>query len=158
MIFSIFNILQDKNPKSIGNSTPLDEAALNGHFHVVELILNNVSDKNPSVWMGCGITPLHRAAENGHVSVCELIMSHLKDKNPRDYDGNTPLHSAAQKGHFELCCLILENIKIDTDLSNLNNSYGKTPLDLARRRGHTEIVQLIISSIYKAAMGNLKKK
>ena len=108
--------------------------------------------------MGCGITPLHRAAENGHVSVCELIMSHLKDKNPRDYDGNTPLHSAAQKGHFELCCLILENIKIDTDLSNLNNSYGKTPLDLARRRGHTEIVQLIISSIYKAAMVNLSKK
>ena len=137
--------MQDKNPKSIGNSTPLHQAALNGHFNVVELILNSVRDKNPSVWMGCGITPLHRAAENGHVSVCELIMSHLKDKNPRDDNGNTPLHSAALKGHFELCRLILDNIKLDQDLSSLNNNVWKTPLDLARRRGHTEIIELIMS-------------
>ena len=95
--------------------------------------------------MGSGITPLHRAAENGHVSVCELIMSHLKDKNPRDDNGNTPLHSAALKGHFELCRLILDNIKLDQDLSNLNNNVWKTPLDLACRRGHTEIIELIMS-------------
>ena len=73
MIFSIFNILQDKNPKSIGNSTPLHQAALNGHLDVCELICNNVQNKNPED--DEGKTPLQIAHEKRDWKLLHFLLT-----------------------------------------------------------------------------------
>ena len=55
--------------------TPLHLAASNGHFSVCELIIDNISEKNPEDQFGW--TPLHSAAQNGHLRVCKLILSNI---------------------------------------------------------------------------------
>ena len=64
--------------------TPFHIAALNGHLSVYELLINNITDKNPHVSGIFQGTPLHFAAQKGHYWICKFILEHAAIKNPMD--------------------------------------------------------------------------
>jgi ankyrin repeat protein len=104
--------LSDKNPANSvedgGEFTPLHFAARKGQLAVCQLMLDNLSDKNPAT-KTARVTPLHMAARDGHVAVCKLIMENLVDKNPISSSGTTPLNIATFFGKLEVCQLFHEN-------------------------------------------------
>ena len=73
----------------IDGAKPLDVATTNSYLEICKLIIENISDKNPSGPMG--FTALHVAAECGQFDICKLIMDNLLDKNPEDQGGADPL-------------------------------------------------------------------
>ena len=113
-------------------STPLHQAALHGHLHIVEYLEeNNETVINPGTGHdGLGLTVLHYAAQNGHLNIVSFNTKLIPDPNPgiRKKDtnlwGKTPLHLAAQEGHLEICRAIMENL----DDKNPRNNNGGTPL------------------------------
>ena len=117
-------------------SSPLHFAAYNGHLEVCKLIMDNITDKNPTNMEG--ETPFHFAAKKGQLAVCQFMLENLSDKNPRDRVGITPLHHSAQYGHVELCKLIMENL-VD---KNPSCSCDDTPLSLATRNKKSEVCRL----------------
>ena len=148
--FEVYDFLMDKNPgtKSLLNEddrSPLHYAASNGHYRVCKLIIENISDKNPSSFKSDSITPLHWAAFNGHVKICQLIMEHLADKNPANTSGEfTPFHFAAEKGQFAVCQLMLANM---SDKNPATKSARVTPLHLAAQHGHVAVCKLIMDNL-----------
>ena len=107
--------------------TPLHLAANNGHFSVCELLINNISMKNPEDQHGW--TPLHSAAQNGYLRVCKLILSNIHESkeystnylcNPSDICGNTPLILAYQFCHEEVKKVLQEFI---FDAKETKNAY-----------------------------------
>ena len=144
--------LKNKNPGTISRlnengMTPLHYAAFNGHLRVCKLIIENVSDKNPSSVNSDGNTPLHWAAFSGRVKICQLIMQQVSDKNPANTSqcGEfTPFHLAAEKGQFAVCQLMLDNL---SDKNPATKSDGVTPLHLAAQEGHVAICKLIMDNL-----------
>ena len=68
-----------RNPKDYGGSTPLHYAAKWGHKKICEMILAEVSNKNPMNELG--ETVLFVAKQAGNSAICRLIESALA-KNP----------------------------------------------------------------------------
>jgi len=64
------------------NDTPLHLAAENGHFSVVEYLINQKADI--IVKGDFDRTPLHHAAKNGHFSVVEYLVNQKADINTKD--------------------------------------------------------------------------
>ena len=149
------------------SNTPLHLAAKNGNLSVCKLIIENVSDKNPTACLYPDLrkqeitsihdqwTPLHLAANYGHFSVCELIINKISRKNPMDQQQWTPLHSAAENGHLRVCELIINKVSE----KNPKDLQGWTPLHSAAQNGHLEVCELILRNIRKCnsvRKGNLQ--
>jgi len=147
--------LSDKNPKTgphWSETTPLHDAAYEGHLPVVEYLVENIEgDINPS--LKNGHTVLHLAAEGGSLNVVSFYTKRLSNPNPimkvpttdtESYcDGRTPLHMAAELGHFSIvqhiCSLITDK--------NPKDSFDYTPLHLAASSGHIEIVEFLLQFV-----------
>ena len=113
--------------------TPLHLAAHNGHFPVCELIISNISRKNPNDEEGW--TPLHSAAQNGHLTVCSLILSNIRKSNayscnPYDNFGNSPFKLATQFGHEQVKTAIIE-FSLDAEVRK--RKYLEEKRNAARR-------------------------
>ena len=123
-IFELSN--EEKNPAHLVNRmTPLHHAASNGHFNIVEMILEEIEEMPID---SRGVTPLHEAALRGHEDIVNLLLDNSEqDKNHSDYDGNTPLLNAARNGHDRIVQLILDKVPTD-ELKDFN---GRGPLHLA---------------------------
>ena len=149
------------------SNTPLHLAAKNGNLSVCKLIIENVSDKNPTASLYPELrkqeitstidqwTPLHLAANYGHFSVCELMINKISRKNPKDQREWTPLHSAAENGHLRICDLIINKVSE----KNPKDLQGWTPLHSAAQNGHLEVCELILRNIRKCnsvRKGNLQ--
>ena len=134
----IISHLEDKNPKSSQDITPLHFAAKaenpNG-LNIYRLIMNEVDEKNPKDKLGN--TPLHIAAGYGNFEVSKLIVESVDEKNPADEDRTTPLHLAAGSNIPEICRLILAVV----DDMHPVDRQGETPLDWAREQFGDEVLQ-----------------
>ena len=130
------------NPRDNEGSTPLHNAAAEGHFEIFKLIIEKLEIKNPSD--NNGSTPLHSAAENGHLNICKLIISSKYSINPKNHTGLTPLHLAAQEGKVEVYKFIYEYC---TMLKNPEDQRGFTPLHLAAKYGYFVICKLLIENV-----------
>jgi len=108
-------------------TTPLHEAARNGHLEICKLIMETIDDKNPAIRKRRkdGWTPLHEAAENGHLEVCRLIFDNAEDKDPiynkeGNSEGVTPIQLAALNGHPQVCFAVFDFRRRQTnDIFNL---------------------------------------
>ena len=59
-------------------------AARTGQLEVVQMIMNQIDDKNPHLF---GVTPLHLAAYAGQLEVVKTIMAEIEVKNPEEKTG-----------------------------------------------------------------------
>ena len=69
----IIETVDDKNPGNSSQITPLDPAALKGHFKIFEYIISKVKDPRDI----SGTTSLHKAAQNGHLQIYEFILDNV---------------------------------------------------------------------------------
>ena len=90
--------ITDINARSDG-STPLHEAASEGHTDVVIALIAAGADVNAQNERG--YTPLHWAADRGHTETVRALIDSGADVNLADNSGWTPLHPAASSGHTE---------------------------------------------------------
>ena len=125
----------------IDGALQLDIANDNSYLEICKLMIENISDKNPSGLMG--FTVLHLAAERGQFEICKLIMENLQDKNPADHSGQTPLHFFARHGNLEFCRLALQTA-VD---KNPQTQTAQTPLHAAARGGHFEVCRLLMENV-----------
>jgi len=125
-------VFQDSPSEPCGAS-PLHFAALGGHGHVCEVLLDeggiDVDSRDNS-----GLRALHLAAEQGHVDACHsLLKSGAYPDGPAGLSDTscgapTPLLLAAECGHAEVCALLV-TFRADPLASSLD---GRTPLAVAR--------------------------
>eukprot|EP01065_Artemidia_motanka_P005562 TRINITY_DN12690_c0_g1_i1.p1 TRINITY_DN12690_c0_g1~~TRINITY_DN12690_c0_g1_i1.p1 ORF type:complete len:1032 (+),score=85.72 TRINITY_DN12690_c0_g1_i1:335-3097(+) len=87
-------------------TTPLHEAAIRGHHHVIKLLGDMGAD--PEALTGPSSTALHCAARAGHHRTVAALCSDLNaNVNARDTNGCTPLHLAAKAGRARACLELL---------------------------------------------------
>ena len=118
-----------------------------GNLKMVELISNNLIDKNPPLDI-TGRTPLHVASQRCHVDIIKFIFKCLpKDKrNPADKTGITPLHLAAAFGHLDsLKIFLVETV----DKNPPTFIDKKTPLHFAAERGQLHIIEYLTDILPK---------
>lgn len=123
---------------------PIHAAACNGHWAVVEVLLNSkIGATLIDAQLKNGYTPLYLAAQKGRIETVKLLLHRGARIDNVTHDLSNPIHTAAKEGHFTIVELLLaceaRKKLIDHPLSN-----GKTPLMLAQERGHTKIIDLLL--------------
>ena len=89
----------DVNASNSANLTALQVAAADGHFDIVQYLLQQGADRVKAD--NDGFSPLIWAARNGHLMVVQLLEQGM-DKDKADNNGCSPLFAAAQFGHLDV--------------------------------------------------------
>lgn len=156
--------IEQKDP--IESATSLHWAAINGHFSVVECLVEkkaNIDSCHQNA-ESSGSTPLAWAARMGKKEVVAYLLKHGADPNHEDSLNQNPLHEAKESSDLETIQLIrnqklilacennkLDEVKILLDQgANINSqclkleSEGDTPLIRAIVKGYTSIVDELL--------------
>ena len=143
------------------SGSPLELAAQNGHFDVVQKLLNRAIDlqsidskralidacsgghlevlkailgpdvERPKDYLDSTMA-LHAAASNGHPEVVKELLSRSVNVDARNQEEWTPLHSASNSGHVQVIEMLLQNgANIEAYTADLD-----TPIHLAASSGH----------------------
>lgn len=125
----------------LGASTPLMEAAQEGHIELVRFLLENRA--NVHAQTQTGDTALAYACENGHTDVAEILLMYGAELEHESEGGRTPLMKACRAGH--LCTVkFLLGRGADVNRQTANNDH--TPLSLACAGGHQAVVELLLAN------------
>lgn len=125
----------------LGASTPLMEAAQEGHIELVRFLLENRA--NVHAQTQTGDTALTYACENGHTDVAEVLLQYGAELEHESEGGRTPLMKACRAGHI---CTIKFLINKGADVNRQSTSNDHTPLSLACAGGHLAVVELLLKS------------
>lgn len=87
--------------------TPLFVASSQGHYQVVELLLDKRANVNQDANDGC--TPLISASLKGHQQMVELLLSKGAIIDQPDKEGFTPLKAAASQRHTAVARVLLQH-------------------------------------------------
>lgn len=148
----------DLNPRDRWHGTPLDDAYMNFHEKVIELLEKHNAVRNRSVeesftWLtdtqdsgasapqaeSSGIVELIWAASKGALAAIQRLVARGVDLAGADYDGRTPLHLGASGGYTDVV-LFLINHGVDI---NPRDRWGNTPLEDAVRHGHDKVASIL---------------
>jgi hypothetical protein len=135
-LVSIRNI--NVNVKDVIGRTPLNDAAFNGHFEIIRLLLQNGADVN--VKDDDGRTPLHWAAIFGHVDILHLLVENGVDLEAQDDDGSRALHFAAYNGNLPFIQELISRYHVDI---NARDNDGETALRAARAENHPPVITFL---------------
>lgn len=142
------NKIEDIVNADITGARPLMTAARNGHFAVVEYLVNkclaNIESAGVVEFDGEqieGAPPLWCAAAAGHTSIVRFLVSHGCDVNNTTKTNSTPLRAACFDGHEEIVEYLVDH---GADLE-IANRHGHTCLMIACYKGHIKIVEYLIS-------------
>ena len=137
------NYDEDGDYQGYDRSTPMFEAADNGHADAVRLLLDKGA--KPDNLNQLGQCPLHTAAEMGHKEVVKLLIDAGANVNMVDENNHTALHDAAMMGHQDIVQILLDR---GAD-PNITNKYGETPLSMAllhyaTMMGYQDIIHFLL--------------
>lgn len=125
----------------LGASTPLMEAAQEGHIELVRFLLDTGAHVHAQTQTGD--TALTYACENGHTDVAEVLLQYDAELEHESEGGRTPLMKACRAGHI---CTIKFLINKGADVNRQSTSNDHTPLSLACAGGHQGVVELLLKS------------
>lgn len=129
--------------------TPLHEACLNGHHHIVQRLLLHIEpgDINPKNMESK--SPLHLACHEGHARVVQMLLDHVYEKKPgeilvgtEDKEGNTALHLACESGEVRIVRLLMAK-GADVTSSKMDNVE---PIHIAARYGFKDIASELLTT------------
>ncbi|XP_068908725.1 ankyrin repeat domain-containing protein 17 isoform X12 [Tenebrio molitor] len=124
----------------LGASTPLMEAAQEGHLDLVKFLLEN--EANVHAQTQTGDTALTYACENGHTDVADYLLQYGADLEHESEGGRTPLMKACRAGHM---CTVQFLISKGANVRRQTTNNDHTPLSLACAGGHLSVVELLLS-------------
>ena len=119
-------------------STPLLEAANNGHTEIVQVLLDRGA--KPNISNEYGYNPLQIAASRGYKEVVRLLIGGGANPNTVGEGKSTPLHGAAAEGHKDVVQMLLDE---EADL-NVEDKGGYTPFYMAFEHDHKDVEQLLL--------------
>ncbi|XP_026684825.1 ankyrin repeat and KH domain-containing protein 1 [Diaphorina citri] len=151
----------------LGASTPLMEAAQEGHLELVRYLLDSGAQVHAKTQTGD--TALTYACENGHTDVADLLLSYganlvsnkqinISSVLSKDNltDNSTMLIEAAKGGHANVVQLLLDFprsvVPRFIHLVHAKTQTGDTALTYACENGHTDVADLLLS--YGANLDN----
>lgn len=126
----------------LGASTPLMEAAQEGHLELVKFLLENKA--NVHAHTQTGDTALTYACENGHTDVSEVLLYFGAELEHLSEGGRTPLMKACRAGHI---CTVKFLIQKGADVNRQTTNNDHTPLSLACAGGHQQVVELLLAHL-----------
>ncbi|KAI1420239.1 ankyrin repeat-containing domain protein [Xylaria sp. FL1777] len=121
-------------------STALQSAVLNGHLHVVSLLLEYEARVNPPGQLRSGGTALQYSAIGGHLKMAQLLLSRGADIDapPAQYYGRTALEGASEHGRLDMVNFLLEKgAKLDGDM----RIHYIRSIYFAKKEGHYAIAR-----------------
>ena len=119
-------------------STPLHQAASNGHTDVVQVLLDEGAETDKA--NNFGSTPLLRASGGNHKEVVQLLLCGNADLKKMNKSGHSPLQFAALYGNKDVAQVLLD-AGADPDQAAHN---GISPLFRCKYFGRKEMVQLLL--------------
>ncbi|XP_076865963.1 transient receptor potential cation channel, subfamily N, member 1 [Brachyhypopomus gauderio] len=152
--------------RSKAGESPLHVAVRHCHAHMVESILNSLTNERSREEAELcvqqenqnGETALHLAAElrkdalhgdEEDVLIIRTLMEYNADITAATRDaGETPLHYCARVGNHAVLREMLENVasgRLQTAI-NKHSENGRSPLLLAAERGHTAVVRVLLEN------------
>nr|XP_056713374.1 ankyrin repeat domain-containing protein 17 [Euleptes europaea] len=124
----------------LGCSTPLMEAAQEGHLELVKYLL--AAGANVHATTATGDTALTYACENGHTDVADVLLQAGADLEHESEGGRTPLMKAARAGHV---CTVQFLISKGANVNRTTVNSDHTVLSLACAGGHLAVVELLLA-------------
>uniref|UniRef100_A0A8C9EV64 K Homology domain-containing protein n=1 Tax=Pavo cristatus TaxID=9049 RepID=A0A8C9EV64_PAVCR len=130
----------------LGCSTPLMEAAQEGHLELVKYLL--AADDvvflgaNVHATTATGDTALTYACENGHTDVADVLLQAGADLEHESEGGRTPLMKAARAGHL---CTVQFLISKGANVNRATANNDHTVVSLACAGGHLAVVELLLA-------------
>lgn len=124
----------------LGCSTPLMEAAQEGHLELVKYLLSAGANVHAST--ATGDTALTYACENGHTDVAEALLQAGADLEHESEGGRTPLMKAARAGHL---CTVQFLISKGANINQATANNDHTVVSLACAGGHLAVVELLLA-------------
>uniref|UniRef100_A0A8C3T8G0 K Homology domain-containing protein n=1 Tax=Chelydra serpentina TaxID=8475 RepID=A0A8C3T8G0_CHESE len=124
----------------LGCSTPLMEAAQEGHLELVKYLL--ASGANVHATTATGDTALTYACENGHTDVADVLLQAGADLEHESEGGRTPLMKAARAGHL---CTVQFLISKGANVNRATANNDHTVVSLACAGGHLAVVELLLA-------------
>ena len=127
----------DVNAEPIEGPTPLEAAAGQGHFEVVQMLLDKGASIDTEYRVG---NALYEASYQRHHRVVQLLLDRGADINARSaYYGNA-LKAASYRGDIQVVQLLIDR---GADVNAQGGRYGNA-LQTASANGHIEIVQSLL--------------
>ncbi|KAF7227943.1 ankyrin repeat and KH domain-containing protein 1 isoform X2 [Nothobranchius furzeri] len=124
----------------LGCSTPLMEAAQEGHLDLVRYLLT--AGANVHATTATGDTALTYACENGHTDVADLLLQAGANLEHESEGGRTPLMKAARAGHL---CTVQFLISKGANVNRATANNDHTVVSLACAGGHLAVVELLLA-------------
>ncbi|MFP3030404.1 MAG: ankyrin repeat domain-containing protein, partial [Wolbachia sp.] len=136
------------NEKDKFGYTPLQYAAKNGKWDIVNLFLDKTAERNQDDVadkdkFSTSWTTVHYAVYNGNMSLFNDIFQFLSDKetiiNTKDSSDWTPLHYAVYYNALDVVKFLVNK---GADIS-VKDKDSKTPLDLAAQENDTSVAEFL---------------
>lgn len=137
--------------RDASGASALHYAALGGHSHACEVLLQNGA--RPDIADATGVCPLHLVAENGHTDCCRTLVEAAASVNLRDEQHESPLLMAVESRHADVCRLLAKH-KADLVASSI---HGRSPLTVARDMGDEEVIYALEAALWPQKQQQQKK-
>jgi mono/diheme cytochrome c family protein len=119
--------------------TPLHWAAVQGHWAILETLVEGGADVNAVG--GDGGTPLHLAAHHDRPDMIRLLLDEGADLTIHNRWGRTPLHVAARRN----CDLVASLFLARGADPSATTKEGWTPLHVAQMAGHPRVRDVLLA-------------